>query len=613
MKQPVNLEDYGVIGDCRSAALVSKEGSIDWCCFQRFDAPAVFCRLLDAERGGSFSVTPLGPFESTISYLPLSNVIESEFTSKTGRVRLTDCFSVTSEAEKRAQLWPDQEILRRIECVEGTQTMRMVFNPRPSYGKKGVRVEKRSGWGIKCIESTDLLLFQTSLPLERLVVVHGADGDQVHAEFEIAAGNQIWFSLTYSDEGPAVVAPISTANDRLAKTLAYWRQWIGRCKRVGGLHQDQVERSILALKLMSFAPSGAVIAAPTTSLPEDPGGVRNWDYRYCWLRDASMTIRALVSTGFMDEAGAYLDWMIHSTRLTHPELQVVYSVYGNTKLSVREIPWLSGFENSTPVRVGNSAADQFQLDLYGEVANGLHELISQLSHVDRETRHFVLGIGKAVCKLWERPDHGIWEIPGEKAHYTHSKVMAWLSLVRLREFAQKIGQRLPEEVRIAEERIRAVIEDQGYNSAAGSYVQTLGGDKMDASLLVLPLVGYCSASSPRLQRTIDAVSEKLSRNGLIYRYPPASDGLPGGEAAFGICSFWMAEALARSNQHDRARSWFDELLKRKNSVGLWSEEIDPDTGRFLGNYPQAFTHVGLVNAAVQIEKARLRQNEKEAA
>lgn len=598
------ISEYGMIGDSRSAALVSSRGSIDWCCLPCFDSDSVFSAILDAEKGGSFSLAPVGEFRSQQSYLPDTNVLELIFETGSGRARLLDSFSVTSEARKRNRLMPDHEILRILEGLEGEVRIRMDYSPRPGFGSKRAMLTRRGGLGIACDLGEEIYNLHSDLDAESIEILQDGSGSRAVAEFTLRAGEKTAFSLTYSHEGPAVIPPVgSHAEERLEETRRYWKCWIDR-SQYSGPYDKHVRRSALALKLLTYAPSGAVVAAPTTSLPETPGGVRNWDYRYCWLRDAAFTVRTLISLGYREEARAYVSWLLHSTYLTRPRLQVVYSVYGQAKLPERILPWLEGYRSSQPVRTGNAADDQVQLDVYGEVMDAIWAWSPEASELDKDTREFVLDLGKAVCELWQEPDHGIWEVRSRKAHHTHSKALAWVALDRLIRLAEKNDWKADlEGFRKTRDEIRGAIERHGYSEELGSYVRTLGGSELDASLLTLPLVGYCGADDPRMLSTCRTISEHLSRNRLIYRYRKVDDGVEGGEKSFGICNFWLAENLARAGQVDEAKEWFEALLSKAAPTGLWSEEIDPESFEFLGNYPQAFTHIGLINAAVAISDA----------
>jgi GH15 family glucan-1,4-alpha-glucosidase len=600
--QVPSISDYGLIGDTRTGALISNLGSIDWCCFPHFDSPSFFAGILDRNRGGCFSICPSGRFSSEQRYVKDTNVLETTFETASGRLRVLDLFSITTEEWKRKQLWPDHEILRIVEGISGEVSVRMRYEPRPDYGKKAVALESRGNLGIACSCDQMLLLLRTSLPLSQIQIRNHLASDAV-AEFKISAGQVQQFSVVYADDAPAVIPPLGdAATERVEATVRYWKQWISRCKYTGR-YSEHVRRSALALKLLTFAPSGALIAAPTTSLPESIGSSRNWDYRFCWLRDASFTVRALVALGFYDEAHAFVSWMLHTTWLTRPRLQVLYSVYGEPSLSEKVIDWLSGYRDSRPVRIGNAAADQFQLDVYGEVLDGVHYFSPFIGEFDGETRDYIIGLGKAVCELWDEPDDGIWEVRSGRVHHTHSKVLAWVAMDRLIQLATTYSWKAPvDRFEFLKRRLNEQIEARGFNVGLSAYTRTLGGSELDASLLVMPLLGYCDAASPRMLSTCNAICEKLSRNGLIYRYCAVDDGLRGAEGSFGICNFWMPEVLAKAGKVEESRHYFEEVLKRVNTVGLWSEEIDPATGEYLGNYPQAFTHIGLINAALALSE-----------
>jgi GH15 family glucan-1,4-alpha-glucosidase len=424
---------------------------------------------------------------------------------------------------------------------------------------------------------------------------------------QIRAGERKYLSLTYSNEGPSVVPLLGPfARKRCERSAQWWREWTSRCTYEGP-YRDMVVRSALALKLMAYAPSGAVIAAPTTSLPEQLGGVRNWDYRYCWLRDASFTLRALVTLGYAEEADAFLSWMLHATRLSWPELRVLYDVYGEARLPERELSHLEGYAGSRPVRVGNDAHNQLQLDVYGEVIDGVMRFANRVERFDRDTTRLLEDLGRTVCRRWREPDEGIWEGRSGRFHHTHSKALCWVALDRLVKMHEAGRLAISVELFRAErDEIRKAIETHGYNTQLGSYTRTFDGNELDASLLTLPLYDYIDAAHPRMRSTCLRIHEHLARGSLLYRYETGTtdDGLPSGEGAFGISSFWGVECMARAGDVAGATQTFEELLTYANDVGLLAEEIDPDTGAALGNFPQAFTHVGLINAALTLAERR---------
>jgi GH15 family glucan-1,4-alpha-glucosidase len=591
------IDDYALIGDCRSAGLVSRDGSLDWLCLPRFDSPSIFAAVLDAENGGRFFLRPIGEFRTERRYLANTNVLETVFRTPTGACVLRDLMSISSEEDKRAHLTPEHEVLRELEGLEGEVEIEILYDPRPDYGRVRPLLEQWGPLGLRCEGNGTSLTLRSELPLEL------TDGDRSARGFvRIRSGEQSYLSLTYSMEAPAVIPLLGeAARGRIERTVGWWQEWANRCTYEGP-YRDAVVRSALALKLMTYAPSGALVAAPTTSLPEALGGVRNWDYRYCWLRDASFTLRALFTLGYREEAEAYIGWLLHATRLTWPELQVLYSVFGEAKLPERELPHLEGYAGSRPVRIGNDAHGQLQLDVYGEVINGAARFLDRGGRVDRDTNRMLDGLGRTVCKRWREPDEGIWEGRSGRFHNTHSKVLCWVALDRLIEMHE--GGNLDVSVdlfRANRDEIQKKIEAHGYNERIGSYTRTFDGDEMDASLLTLPLYGYIEGTNPRMRSTCARIHEKLALDGLVYRYETGTDdGLPPGEGAFGICSFWAVECVARNGNVRAAAHAFEQLLAYANDVGLFAEEIDPHTGAALGNFPQAFTHIGLINAALTL-------------
>jgi GH15 family glucan-1,4-alpha-glucosidase len=589
------IADYAIIGDCRSGALVSKSGSIDWCCWPRFDSPAVFARILDWNRGGHFSVTPTVPFRSTRRYIPHTNVLVTSFETDSGRAELTDFMPVMTAEEKRRQLLPFREILRQVRGIEGVVPMRMEFQPRPDFGAVEVRLERRGSSLIGCRTPRELLLLASEPATLR---DGGAD-----CEFAVRAGQIRWLSLAFADEAPAVhPAPDATGPAKLAQSIDYWTRWAAGLE-YRGPQRDAVERSALLLKLLLYAPSGAIVAAPTTSLPEWIGGPRNWDYRYCWLRDASFTARALYQLGFRNEGEAYCGWLMHATELTQPGLRILYDVYGRTRLEERTLDHLEGYRGSSPVRVGNAAFHQSQLDVYGELLNAIEHHFEQEARLDRDTRKLVRQIADLVAERWSEPDHGIWEMRSGTFQHVHGKVMAWEALdcvIRLADEGMLNGN--GERWKAARAAIRQRVLTEGFHPGLGTFVHTLGGDRLDASLLTMPMSGFIAAHDPRMLATIRAIQSRLGVDGLVYRYRDISDGLPGDEGAFLACSFWLANALALAGEVTEAEALFATLMSRSNDVGLYSEEIDPRSGELLGNFPQALTHIALINAGLAMEQ-----------
>src|SRR5918994_862475 len=591
------IDDYALIGDCRSAGLISGDGSLDWLCLPRFDSPSVFAALLDAREGGRFSIRPVGEYSSERRYLPDTNVLETTFRCPSGAFALRDVMSVSSEEDKRASLTPEHEVLREIEGIDGVVEVEVLYDPRPDYGLTRPVLERQWDHGLRCEVGGAALILRSVPPLELEDDGRGASG-----AFRIRTGERKYLSLTYSREAPAVIAPLGeAARERIERTVRWWQEWANRCTYEGP-YRDAVVRSALALKLMAYAPSGALVAAPTTSLPETVGGVRNWDYRYCWLRDASFTLRALFALGYREEAEAYIGWLLHATRLTWPELHVLYDVFGEARVPERELPHLEGYAGSRPVRIGNDAHGQLQLDVYGEVINGAAWFLDRGGRFDRDTIRMLDGLGRTVCRRWREPDEGIWEGRSGRFHNTHSKVLCWVALDRLIEMHEAGYLAVSVDLfRKERDEIGKEIEAHGYNERIGSYTRTFDGQEVDASLLTLPLYGYVEGTNPRMLSTCASIHEKLARDGLVYRYEAGTDdGLPPGEGAFGICSFWAVECVARGGNVEGATYAFEQLLAYANDVGLFAEEIDPDTGAALGNFPQAFTHIGLINAALTL-------------
>jgi GH15 family glucan-1,4-alpha-glucosidase len=595
------IGDYAVIGNCRTAALVSRAGALDWLSLPRFDSPALFGALLDRRRGGAFQVCPTGRFAAARRYVEDTNVLQTTFTTDRGVVRLTDLMPVASEAEKRRELWPEHEVLRVIEGIAGEVEIGIRCDPRPHYGAVVPRLADRGLLGCWYEHGAEALVVRSEVPL---ATAPGQPG--VHGRVRVRAGERRSLSLVYAHGEPAVLPALGVAADRrVRQTVRWWQAWIARGV-LDGPHRAAVTRSVLALKLMTYAPSGAVIAAPTTSLPERVGGVRNWDYRYCWLRDGSLTVRAFLDLGYREEACAFISWMLHATRLTWPEIRVLYDVHGEVSLPERELDHLEGYGGSRPVRTGNGAADQLQLDVYGEVADAVSTFTDGGGELDRTTGGLLVALGRTVCRRWREPDDGIWEVRSGRRHHTHSKAMCWVALDRVIRLHEGGHLRAPvralREFQRERDLIRAEVEARGYRADLGSYVSVLDGHELDASLLLLARYGYVEPTSPRMVGTCARIHERLGTNGLLYRYLD-EDGLPPGEGAFGIAGFWGVDCRVRQGDVAGAEAVFAHLCRLGNDLGLFAEEIEPATGAPLGNFPQAFTHVGLIDAALTLAAA----------
>jgi GH15 family glucan-1,4-alpha-glucosidase len=588
-QQAEAIADYAVVGDTRSIALISRRGSIDWLCWPRFDAPSIFARLLDAAKGGHFSIAPAVPFQATRRYIGDTNVLETTFACDGGEAKLVDLMPVMTEEQKEQRITPFRQLLRRVECVRGEVPLRVEFAPRPDYAHIVPRLELRDD-RVHCAWGARVLNLRSNARFDERGI----------AEFTLRAGEHKTFALGFDDHAPAVFARL---DENIQDSIDFWTNWSSQLAYQGP-YRDAVMRSALVLKLLTYAPSGGVVAAATTSLPEQLGGIRNWDYRFCWLRDASFTVSALYDCGFEREGAAFLDWLLYSTRLTQPRLQILYDVTGESHLPERELQHLAGYRGSRPVRVGNLAHDQFQLDVYGEVLGAMEEAAQRGEALDRDRRRLMQRLADMVVKRWREPDDGIWEKRGGRRQHIHSKVMAWSAL-------DCAGRLLNDGFGDAKKAIADYVLTQGFDRRLNSFVAVAGEHEVDASLLYAARVGIVKPDDPRMLGTIDAIRKKLGRGDLVYRYDTRAenDGLPAGEGAFLACSMWLVEALALANRRDEAHEIFATLLKRANDVGLFSEEADPETGELLGNFPQALTHIGLMNAALCLSDERRTSRE----
>jgi GH15 family glucan-1,4-alpha-glucosidase len=584
------IEDYALIGDLQTAALVGRDGSIDWACFPRFDSGACFAALLGDSDHGRWIVAPRGDaWEGGRRYHPHTLVLETAWETDTGAVRVLDFMPPRGNA-------PD--IVRIVEGVRGHVDMFSELVIRFDYGGT-IPWVRRIADGRIAVAGPDGLCFRT--PIEQR-----GENMRTIGEFTVRKGDRVPFTLTWypSNERPPRAIK---AEDALSDTLKYWEEWSQRCGYVGKW-KDEVQGSLTVLKALTYAPTGGIVAAPTTSLPEKIGGERNWDYRYCWLRDATLTLLAFLNAGYLEEARAWRVWLLRAAAGDPSVLQIMYGVAGERRLSELTLPWLPGYEDSKPVRVGNAAAEQFQLDVYGEVLDALHQARVSELELSKEAWSLQRRILGFLEHAWKEPDEGIWEVRGPRRHFTHSKVMAWVAFDRGVQAVERFGRSGPvdrwRKIRTA---IHREVCEKGFDEDLNSFTQSYGSKRLDASLLVIPLVGFLPADDPRMAGTVAAIERMLVHDGLVYRYTHDEegrdiDGLPPGEGAFLPCTFWLADNLALQGRLDEAEEIFERLLDLRNDLGLIAEEWDPATRRQLGNFPQAFTHVALVNTAFNLSK-----------
>jgi GH15 family glucan-1,4-alpha-glucosidase len=592
------ISDYALLSDCHTAALVSLDGSVDWCCFHRFEARPVFARLLDWGKGGFFRVAPRDEYTVSRRYLPDTNVLETTFRTESGVLVLTDFVPV-----KRDMGHPDHHLIRIVRCTEGEVAVKVKFEPRFDYGLTEPRLEQVADDLAVVYGGADALVLQSELPI-------GTDEiSACTAARTLRAGEEAFVALTYSL--PHELTPERLSADEVAEKLReteeYWREWSARCT-YDGPYRDAVVRSALVLKALTNGPTGAIVAAATTSLPEEVGGERNWDYRYTWLRDSALTLNALFALGYRDEAEEYMAWLKRTTAGRAKDLQIMYGVGGERFLPEVELDHLEGYRGSRPVRIGNGAYKQFQLDVFGELLDTVWVYRQNGGEIDESFWEFLGRVAGAVIDRWRQPDQGIWEIRGEPKHFTYSKVMAWVALDRVVRLAELDGREgAVDEWRIVRDEIRKLVEREGVHPDTGAFTQSFGdGGKHDASNLMIPIVGFVPHDDARARATSERIVEELSADGFVYRYlTDGVDGLSGDEATFAICSFWLVECLARAGETERARELFERLLGFCNDVGLLAEEIDPHSGELVGNFPQAFSHVGLVQAAIALAASRV--------
>lgn len=579
------IADYGIVGNCHTAALISSEGSIDWMCAPSFDSPPLFARLLDAGNGGHFAVQPAAVFESDAEYAGFSAVLNTTFRTTSGAASLTDFMPLREGegAQRFGMPRAQNRLVRIIEGIEGHVVLRIECRPRPSFGA----------------EQLAKLSLRSSIPLTKA-------GEDSLADFTVSAGERAVLVLEWSEAAEPCPATAGWALRALDETLAFWRSWHRTC-RYRGPYYDAVMRSLATLKLLTYAPTGAMVAAPTASLPEEIGGVRNWDYRYTWIRDASLAFHALLDAGHSEDTRRFMQWVCEMALRCEPGgLQIMYGVRGERDLTERSIDGLEGYRASSPVRVGNQASTQFQLDVYGELLECFEVLRRSGEMPEQDLRDMwpaFSGQVDAVARRWREPDCGIWEVRSAPRHFIHSKVLAWVALDRGIRAAQAAG--LPADVarwRREREAAREEVLSKGYDERLGAFVQSYGSELPDAANLLLPIVGFIEASDPRMRSTVEVIQARLLFDGLVYRYRGAEDGVPGGEASFAVCTFWLVENLVLLGRADEAREIFEAMLARATRLGLFAEELEPRTQAHLGNFPQALTHIGLINAAVALAR-----------
>jgi GH15 family glucan-1,4-alpha-glucosidase len=605
MSESTPIADYALLADCNSAALVSRAGSVDWLCLPRYDSVGVFARLLGPD-GGNWSIRPAGSFESERRYLPGTLVHETTFKTETGSVRVVDAMSF-AEGQRGHDLGIDapHELLRLVERVTGTVELELELAPRPEYGL--VRpLFRRTAEGGRTFGGPCRIVVTAGVPVE-------ISDSTMRASFSVAAGQQIGFALRWSavESAPLEPSPPDEVAGRIEDTAEGWRSWESEHDIYEGPHRELVRFSSRVLKGLTYRPTGAIVAAATTSLPEDVGGERNWDYRFAWIRDASLTLEALYIGACSDEAGNFISFMTSSAggRVgAKGSLQIMYGIGGEHDLTERELPHLPGWRDSRPVRIGNGAWTQTQLDVYGELLNSLWLYHERLGELHLEIQQFVADLADAAAEGWKQRDAGMWEMRGEPLHHLSSKVFCWTALDRAVKLAPQLGEHAKADEWAAErDRIREAVLQRGWSEKRQAYAQAFDSDELDAAALLMPLLGFLPATDERMRSTIDAIERDLTEDGLVLRYRNESglnaDGLEGEEGTFVICSFWLVSCLALAGEAERAEALFDQLAGYANDLGLLAEEIDTRNGELLGNFPQAFSHIGLITAAWQIDMA----------
>ncbi|HEX6844422.1 MAG TPA: glycoside hydrolase family 15 protein [Actinomycetota bacterium] len=588
------LEDYALIGDTHTAALVGRNGSIDWLCLPRFDSGACFAALVGDPSHGRWLLSPSTRFRTRRAYRAETLVLETEYEVETGAVRVTE-FMTPRRAQAR--------VVRLVEGIRGTVPMRMELNLRFDYGVAvpWLRPGRRT---VSAVAGPDAVELRTDVPVD---VVTGL----VTSEFRVAAGERVAFVLVWHrshEEAPPRIDPWDAARS----TTRFWRDWASRCT-YHGEWRDAVLRSLITLKALTYRPTGGIVAAPTTSLPEEIGGMRNWDYRFCWLRDATFTLYSLLQAGYEREAEAWREWLLRAVAGDPRDLRIMYGIAGERRIPELELDWLPGYEGSLPVRVGNDASRQFQLDVYGEVLDLLHQASREGLPHEAAAWEMELRIVDVLESAWREPDEGIWEVRGGRRHFTHSKVMAWVGLDRAIRGVELFGFEAPvDRWRAVRDEIHAEVCAQGFDPGLGSFTQAYGSSELDAATLMIPLVGFLPADDERVVGTVAAIRDRLMLDGFVRRYDTGShvDGLPGEEGAFLPCTCWLADCLALQGRDEEARELFERVLSVRNDVGLLSEEYDPVRKRLVGNFPQAFSHVSVIGTARNLSRGEVGPAER---
>jgi GH15 family glucan-1,4-alpha-glucosidase len=585
---PSRIEDYALIGDCQAAALVARNGSLDWLCWPRFDSDACFAALLGSDDHGHWRIAPRDETaRSTRRYRPNTLILETRFECSEGAVIVVDFMPITGARSS---------VVRLVRGERGRVRMCTNLVLRFGYGAIVPWVTRLDDGTLRAVAGPDMVLLRTPVRLvgQNLTTV---------GEFTVAAGETVPFVLTYAPSHCPPSEPIDSQS-ALAATEGFWTTWANRCRPPAHC-SDAVLRSLITLKALTYQPTGGIVAAPTTSLPERLGGIRNWDYRFCWLRDATLTLLALMDAGFHDEAQSWREWLIRAVAGSPEQAQIMYGIAGERRLTELEVPWLPGYEGSRPVRIGNAACSQLQLDAFGEVSDALYQARCKGLAASESGWALQRALLSHLEEVWTEPDEGIWEMRGGRQHFTYSKVMAWLGFDRAIKSAEQFALEGPlDHWREVAAAIHADVCRRGYDSELGSFVQSYGSKQLDASLLLLPMIGFLPPEDPRMRGTVRAVERQLLVDGLVMRYDTAAsdDGLPAGEGAFLACSFWLVDAYVMQHRWQDARVLFRRLLDLRNDVGLLSEQYDPGTRRLVGNFPQAFTHVALVNSAFNLTR-----------